>query len=186
MMDDINNIFAKVGDKALQEALASGYRTLFESESYGIREATKDEYDRCYLAVVENEVNLEYPEPCPERDEFRQECLDDAEHTWDIHLHAYTVDGTQLLVTVQNQDGSSYVYLVYVDENDRGKGYGTALLKKAIEDSPNGLSLHTNKHNVKAQALYKRLGFEEYPSVDDREIFMANRPGIGGNEWWEK
>lgn len=180
------NVFANIGCKAFQEAVVAGFRTLFESASYNIREATKDEYDRCNLGVVENEVNLEYPEPCPERDEFYRECLDDAEHIWDIRLHAYTVDGTQMLVTVPNKDGSSYAYMGYVAEKDRRKGYGTALLKKAIEDSPNGLSLHTNKHNVASQALCKRLGFEEYPSVDDREIFMANRPGIGGNEWWEE
>lgn len=57
-------------------------------------------------------------------------------------------------------------------------------MKKAIQDSPNGISLHTAVGNDGAYRLCSRLGFKEYPSVDPDERFMATRPGIGGNEWW--
>lgn len=173
----------------LRRAVIAGYRVCFESEAYnpdGVREATKAEYEDCHRKVIMNEAELHYPEPGPDRDKFFNECMDDCEHIWDIHVHAYTIDGTQLLVTVRNKDGSNYIYLVFVDEKDRGKGIGTMLIKQALKDSPNGISLHTSKNNDGAYALYKRLGFKEYPSVDDSERFMANVPGIGGNEWWEE
>lgn len=170
----------------LANTLRTGYRACLESQEPAgtpVREMTHDEFLDIYRKVTENEAELYHSNP-EERAKFLDECMDDAEHTWESRSHAYTIDGTQGLVTVRNRDGSSYIYLVYVPEESRGAGIGTMLIRKAVQDSPKGISLHTAKDNDGAYRLYSRLGFREYPSVDPRERFMATKPGIGGNEWW--
>lgn len=50
--------------------------------------------------------------------------------------------------------------LVYIatHREGRGKGYGTALMKKAIETAEGGIALHVEPDNP-ARRLYEKLGF---------------------------
>lgn len=52
---------------------------------------------------------------------------------------------------------------LYVKETGRGKGFGEALLRRAIafaeEAGAKGLLLETGKENVTAQGLYEKIGF---------------------------
>jgi ribosomal protein S18 acetylase RimI-like enzyme len=55
-------------------------------------------------------------------------------------------------------DGS-YVDRLYVRPDVQRRGVGAALLARAIEASPAGLSLHTHQQNHKARAFYEKMGF---------------------------
>jgi len=181
----INHILTGIPHE-LAKTLGTGYRVCLESQEpvvSGIREMTYGEFMAIYRKVTENEAECYHDNP-EESDKFLAECLDNAQHTWDRRIHAYTIDGRQGLVTVTNKDGTAYIYLVYVPEDERSTGTGSLLIRQAIQDSPQGISLHTAKDNDGAYRLYSRLGFKEYPSVDPGERFMATKPGIGGNEWW--
>jgi len=48
---------------------------------------------------------------------------------------------------------------LYVEPALQGKGVGSALLDKAKELCPGGLTLHTHQRNVRARAFYERRGF---------------------------
>lgn len=174
----------------MREAVDAGYRICFESEAYDpglIREATREEYDNVCGAIAENEVTQYYPGLTPDEHAAKvQEFLADNDRVWNCHLHAYTYDGNQMLVTVPNKDGSAYIYLAYNEPTKRGTGLATMVMRKCIADHPQGLSLHTNKNNKLVRVLCKHFGFEEYPTKFPTEVFMANKPGIGGEEWWEE
>ncbi len=57
---------------------------------------------------------------------------------------------------------------LYVKETGRGKGFGEALIRKAIafakEDGAKGVLLETGKDNVTAQRLYEKIGFVQEKS----------------------
>jgi ribosomal protein S18 acetylase RimI-like enzyme len=59
----------------------------------------------------------------------------------------------------------SYMYAMVVDENYRGKGYGSMLIKESIKDSRNKgmkrLELDSAFHREKAHEFYVKLGFEK-------------------------
>lgn len=59
----------------------------------------------------------------------------------------------------------SYMYAMVVDEKYRGKGFGTTLIKEAIQDSKNKglkrLELDSGFHREKAHEFYIKLGFEK-------------------------
>lgn len=75
------------------------------------------------------------------------------------------LDGQKIAgITILNNTGmSGYIpenILVYiaVDSAHRGKGYGKALMEKAIEITDGGIALHVEPENP-AAFLYKKLGF---------------------------
>lgn len=153
-------------------------------ESTGVREASRDEYEYSFNKVVENEINMYYKDkPESEQAIAYNELMNDMDDVWSKKVHAYTTDGTDSLVLTPNKDGSNYVYLWYIDPEKRGNN-SLAMFKQAVIDSPAGLSFHTNKNNKLARAAV-RYGFKEYPSSHPNEIFMSNKEGIDGNEWWE-
>ena len=155
-------------------------------ESMGVREATYEEYCQAFDDVVQNELNLYYQD-CTEEEKEKtlQEFNDERDEIWGKRIHAYTTDGTDSLVLTPNKDGSNYVYSMYIRPENRTGVAALAMFKQALKDSPNGLSFHTHKGNKLARAALK-LGFKEYPSVDPNEVFMANKEGLAGNEYWEK
>lgn len=59
----------------------------------------------------------------------------------------------------------SFMYAMVVDEKYRGKGYGTMLVQKAINDSKAGgmkrLELDSAFHREKAHEFYLKMGFEK-------------------------
>jgi len=59
----------------------------------------------------------------------------------------------------------SYMYAMVVDENHRGKGFGTMLIEEAIKDSKNKglkrLELDSGFQREKAHEFYMKLGFEK-------------------------
>ena len=56
----------------------------------------------------------------------------------------------------------SYVDRLYVAPAAQRSGVGEALLAKAKERSPGGLSLHTHQQNVSACAFYEKHGFRPW------------------------
>lgn len=59
----------------------------------------------------------------------------------------------------------SYMYAMVVDEKQRGKGFGTMLIKESIKDSKNKglkrLELDSGFHREEAHKFYMKLGFEK-------------------------
>lgn len=59
----------------------------------------------------------------------------------------------------------SYMYAMVIDKKYRGKGFGTTLIKEAIQDSKNKglkrLELDSGFHREKAHEFYIKLGFEK-------------------------
>ncbi len=53
----------------------------------------------------------------------------------------------------------SYLDRLYVHPTAQRAGIGAALLRKALEISPEGLELHTHQQNVLACAFYEKHGF---------------------------
>jgi ribosomal protein S18 acetylase RimI-like enzyme len=53
----------------------------------------------------------------------------------------------------------SYVDRLYIHPTRQRVGAGTALLRKAMQLSPNGLELHTHQENESACAFYEKHGF---------------------------
>lgn len=61
---------------------------------------------------------------------------------------------------------------------DRGKGYGTAIIKDIIEKYKNDFDLiycYVNANNEQAIKLYNKLGkvYTEYGTNDDNEYFVT-------------
>ncbi len=78
---------------------------------------------------------------------------------------ALAVEGNELVgATVLNETGmDSYIpenILVYiaVHKNQRGKGLGSKLMQKALDNAKGSIALHVEADNP-AKKLYERLGF---------------------------
>ena len=48
---------------------------------------------------------------------------------------------------------------LYVEPRCQGRGIGSALLERAKEISPKGITLYTHQRNERAQAFYEKRGF---------------------------
>lgn len=96
-------------------------------------------------------------------------------------------DHNRLLLLVDQDGVAGYIYyeitkgkkqgeigLLHVKEDKRSKGYGTSLLKKAINDLINiqveEISASVRVNNYRAQELYKRIGF-----IDGETIFAYKK-----------
>ena len=157
---------------------------LINEDEIKIREATYDEYIAAFKKVAANEVNEFYKNATEEqRNTLERQIVNSADIIWDRLLHKYTITGTEILATLPNNDGSTYISMAYVPPINRGNYGSIKALKQCIADSPNGVSLHTNKNNKRVIQLVQYFGFKQYPSVHPNELFFANKPGIGGNEW---
>ena len=55
--------------------------------------------------------------------------------------------------------GPSELDLLYVDPPRQGRGIGTALLDRAKQLRPGGITLYTHQRNERARAFYERRGF---------------------------
>jgi ribosomal protein S18 acetylase RimI-like enzyme len=55
--------------------------------------------------------------------------------------------------------GNGHIDQLYVDPARQGRGVGTALLDKAKQLTPAGLTLFTHQRNARARAFYERRGF---------------------------
>lgn len=168
---------------AVMEAYEIMQRDEKSSDEQPIREVTREEFLTANDRIMDDELKFYDPDAC-NLDEIRESFRRSAIDAWNHRKNTYTVDGTDVLMTTRNNDGTTYIWLVYVTPEHRGMGIGSRLIRKCIEDYPDGVSLHTNRGNENAKRLYERLGFKEYPCKVQSEIFMATKPDIGGREWW--
>lgn len=74
---------------------------------------------------------------------------------------------------------------LHVDPDHQGKGVGSALLSRAKELSPAGLTLFTHQRNVRARAFYERRGFRAVafgvspPPESEPDVTYAWTPATG-------
>lgn len=92
------------------------------------------------------------------------ELLPDGLRTRDAHLFTPTLDGEELgLLWLATDRPVVYIYDVELREELRGRGLGRAVMEAAVgwaaERGAPALGLNVFGHNVRARALYDRLGF---------------------------
>jgi ribosomal protein S18 acetylase RimI-like enzyme len=92
------------------------------------------------------------PDGVNSRDQFLYSILDE-------------IDGNKIgLLWVQVKDQKAFIYDFIIDESFRGKGYGkqalAALDEKLISMNVDSVGLHVFGHNIVAQELYKKSGYE--------------------------
>ena len=75
-------------------------------------------------------------------------------------------------------EGDAYTWSYFIDKNHQGKGYGKSaaeiairILKAASPDKP--VKLATEKGNIKAQRLYRSLGFRLLPELDGDDMVFG-------------
>lgn len=75
-------------------------------------------------------------------------------------------------------EGDAYTWSYFIDKSHQGKGYGKSaaeaaiqILKAANPDKP--IKLATEKDNVKAQRLYRSLGFRLLPELDGDDMVFG-------------
>lgn len=78
--------------------------------------------------------------------------------------------------------GRGCVDQLYVDPDAQGRGVGTALLEKAKQILPGGLTLFTHQSNARARAFYERRGLRAVrfgvspPPESEPDVEYAWRP----------
>ena len=82
--------------------------------------------------------------------------------------------------------GQSQIDQLYVEPRSQGRGIGTALLDRAKELSPDGLTLFTHQRNERARSFYERRGFRAVqfgvspPPESEPDVRYAWDPSDGG------
>lgn len=74
-----------------------------------------------------------------------------------LALHGAGAEAILGFVSLVVADG--YLDQLFVDPGAQGRGVGAALIKKAKELAPGGISLHTLQRNSPPRAFYERHGF---------------------------
>lgn len=132
-----------------------------------IRECTEDEIAKCVALTYnesENKGLTDLSEIIARFKGYAEMYIDSSV------LHAYTIDGNQCFILCKprtSSDGNkiykakeNYLSLAYVNPEARGTGVAAKLLKKCMQDSPNGLKLDTKYNNIAMIKLAKKLGFK--------------------------
>lgn len=147
------------------------------------REPTYEEFTELMRKALAHEYSNYRPHVPQERVKWM--CDNEPDDLWNFEHEAYcTEDGLNIVVMVPNNDGSKYLYSVYVDADQRNNGIGTALIKYAMERSPKGVSLHVHALDKDAYRLYVRLGFKPFGMNASKSIFMATKKGLPGKDEW--
>lgn len=132
---------------------------ILESNNYAvngnIRECTYEEF----LIAVTNMFKELFP-----NSESIESNISPYISYWKQRLHAYTIDGKQCFLLYspkEYEDTRDYNYLVmtYVNPEARGTGIAVQLMKKCIQDSPNGLMFNTMSRNTAMIRLAQKTGF---------------------------
>ena len=144
-------------------------------------------YDE-FIPLMQKAIKHEYDEYRKHVPQYRvQEMVDnEPDELWNFEGREsfVTEDGKSIIVTVPNGDGSTYLYSVYVDAEQRNKGIGTALINFALKRYKKGISLHVHNKDINAHRLYNRLGFKPYGMGNCNTVFMATKKGLGGKFEW--
>lgn len=126
-----------------------------------------NEYESCHNIVFYNEKY---------KDQYLDLHIKDIYWTGEKVLEAN--DRFKILLAIDNDDVVGYVdytyvynnnepYTIFVKEEYRNKGYGTALMYKAIIDNyPKNMSLRVDFDNINAIHVYEKLGFIKDESND--------------------
>ena len=148
-----------------------------------LRQPTYEEFTVLMRKALEHEYS-HYRKNVPQ-ERVKWMCDNEPDELWNFEHEAYcTEDGLNIVVMVPNNDGSKYLYSVYVDADQRNNGIGTALIKYAMERSPKGVSLHVHSLDKDAYRLYVRLGFKPFGMNASKSIFMATKKGLPGKDEW--
>jgi GNAT superfamily N-acetyltransferase len=137
-----------------------------------IRSATRDDLPRliellAQLSLDDPREDLGSPRPA-EYDAALDEVLSDSRQTLLVAEAGGAVVGTICYIHVPNLShvGRPYAIVedVVVDATERGKGYGEALMRRALElareDGCYKLVFTSNKARTDAHHFYQRLGFK--------------------------
>ncbi len=76
----------------------------------------------------------------------------------------------------EKPDDRYWLWRFMIDEQQQGKGFGTAALREIIkyfkDNGANNIRLSTKESNIKALSLYKKAGFYETGEYNGEEIVL--------------
>ena len=154
------------------------------TEDVQVREATNEEIKNVYTTVVEEEIQKFYPDLVNNPQQHQKMLKLWVEGALNMALprkvHAYTTDGTDVILISKLADNSNYIAMAYVPPDKRGQAESVSVFKKIIDESPNGLSFHTNRDNRTVIGLAKHFGMKEYPSTSQNDLYFATKDGLVG------
>jgi GNAT superfamily N-acetyltransferase len=81
--------------------------------------------------------------------------------------------GGRIVATAAVFAPQSFIHSLYVDEGERGRGVGAAMLAFLAERFPEPLSLKVQAPNLRAQAFYLREGFRVVEESGDPPAGVA-------------
>ncbi|WP_110113563.1 GNAT family N-acetyltransferase [Bacillus sp. CGMCC 1.16541] len=120
-----------------------------------------------YAHNVAKSRNISFEEAFERGSKQIEELLSEGIHTPSHYV--FLVEGQEQVIGnvwlyINEENHSSFLYNIFIDENKQGKGFGTAALKEAEkwlkEKGVKSFGLHVFAHNTGAKRLYERLGFE--------------------------
>ena len=161
-----------IESKPLRESLVAGYIAILESSlaDKPIRECTNNEIFRA-ACFTYHEVR--HDGLSNESDIINKYRGYADRYVQNERLHAYTVDGKQCFLMWQPlmytdgkrtyKENENYLAMAYVNPEARGTGVAERLLKRCMEESPEGLKLDTQNDNAAMIGLSRKLGFEIIP-----------------------
>ncbi|EOD00594.1 pyridoxal-phosphate dependent enzyme [Caldisalinibacter kiritimatiensis] len=128
-----------------------------------IRQITKEEKDisNNKLAELINGWLMEFSDPVYEI----KDALDNAFEKGFVFAayHANQLAGLAVIINTSFETFIPQYHLAYIATNkhSKGRGIGTQLLSKAIEETEGNLSLHVETNNERAIKLYEKMGFKK-------------------------
>ncbi len=99
------------------------------------------------------------------------------------HQYLYSIidedDSKKGVLWVQIKDQKAFIYDFIIDESFRGKGYGkqalAALDERLISMNVDSVGLHVFGHNIVAQEVYKKSGYE-ITNINMRKVLRKTDP----------
>ncbi|MBM7704291.1 GNAT family N-acetyltransferase [Metabacillus iocasae] len=120
-----------------------------------------------YAHSIAKNRHVSFEEALKSGDKQINELFSEGMHTPGHYV--FLVEGEEQVVgnvwiCINEESRRSFLYNIFIHENQQGKGFGTAALKEAEswlkERGIQSFGLHVFAHNTGAKRLYERLGFE--------------------------
>ncbi|MBM7587054.1 ribosomal protein S18 acetylase RimI-like enzyme [Bacillus pakistanensis] len=122
-----------------------------------------------YARSISANFNLPFEKAKVESEELLEKLFPDGLHTKDQYIYN-VYDSSEnkkvgvLWYKIKKEMSQAFLYHIYINEESRGKGYGSAVLeeleRKAKEHEVTSLALNVFGNNERAYELYKKFGYE--------------------------
>lgn len=120
-----------------------------------------------YAESIAENIKLDEHEALENANQKLQKLLPDGINT-PGHLFFNVIQNNKLIgyawIKINSETQQAFLYEIYIEEQYRGKGYGTLTMQLTedllIEQGIETFNLHVFGHNKGARKLYERIGFD--------------------------